>query len=80
MIEKTSAKEDDLLFFGAGKTKIVNDSMGALRAKIGEDLDLFNKDWAPLWVVDFPMLRKMIIVYMQCIIHLQLLKLVQLKT
>ncbi|MDE4955413.1 GAD domain-containing protein, partial [Francisella tularensis] len=58
VIEKTSAKEDDLLYFGAGKTKIVNDSMGALRAKIGEDLDIFNKDWAPLWVVDFPMFEK----------------------
>ncbi|OEZ33450.1 aspartate--tRNA ligase [Francisella endosymbiont of Amblyomma maculatum] len=58
VIEKTGAEEGDLLFFGAGKAKIVNDSMGALRAKIGEDLYLFDKDWAPLWVVDFPMFEK----------------------
>ncbi|AXA32939.1 aspartate--tRNA ligase [Francisella adeliensis] len=58
VIEKTGAKEGDLLFFGAAKTKIVNDSMGALRAKIGEDLENFDKKWAPLWVVDFPMFEK----------------------
>ncbi|AIT09710.1 aspartyl-tRNA synthetase [Candidatus Francisella endociliophora] len=58
VIEKTGAKEGDILFFGAAKTKIVNDSMGALRVKVGEDLNLFDKDWAPLWVVDFPMFEK----------------------
>lgn len=58
VIEKTGAKEGDLLFFGAAKTKVVNDSMGALRAKIGEDLEIFDKKWAPLWVVDFPMFEK----------------------
>lgn len=58
VIEKTGAKEGDLLFFGAAKAKVVNDSMGALRAKIGEDLELFDKEWAPLWVVDFPMFEK----------------------
>ncbi|AJC48427.1 aspartate--tRNA ligase [Allofrancisella guangzhouensis] len=58
VIEKTGAKEGDLLFFGAGKAKIVNDSMGALRAKIGEDFEIFTKDWAPLWVIDFPMFEK----------------------
>lgn len=58
VINKTGAEEGDLLFFGAGNAKIVNDSMSALRAKIGEDLHLFDKDWAPLWVVDFPMFEK----------------------
>ncbi|KEI34829.1 aspartyl-tRNA synthetase [Francisella sp. W12-1067] len=58
IIEKTGAKEGDLLFFGAGKAKVVNDSMGALRAKIGEDFEIFTKDWAPLWVIDFPMFEK----------------------
>ena len=58
VIEKAGAKEGDVLFFGAGKTKIVNDSMGALRAKLGEDFELFDKKWAPLWVVDFPMFEK----------------------
>ena len=58
VIEKTGAKEGDLLFFGAGKAKMVNDSMGALRVKVGEDLEMFDKAWAPLWVVDFPMFEK----------------------
>ncbi|QIW09263.1 aspartate--tRNA ligase [Francisella sp. LA112445] len=58
VIEKTGAKEGDILFFGAAKAKIVNDSMGALRVKVGEDLELFDKQWAPLWVVDFPMFEK----------------------
>ncbi|GMN89948.1 aspartate--tRNA ligase [Francisella sciaenopsi] len=58
VIEKTGAQVGDVLFFGAAKTKIVNDSMGALRAKIGEDFEIFTKDWAPLWVVDFPMFEK----------------------
>ena len=58
VIEKTGVKEGEVLFFGAGKTKIVNDSMGALRAKIGEDFELFDKKWAPLWVIDFPMFEK----------------------
>jgi aspartyl-tRNA synthetase len=58
IIEKTGAKEGDVLFFGAGKTKVVNDSMGALRAKIGEDFELFSKKWAPLWVIDFPMFEE----------------------
>ncbi len=44
-----------MIFFGAGKRKIVNDSMGALRVKIGDDLGLVLKGWKPLWVVDFPM-------------------------
>lgn len=58
VIEKTGAKVGDLLFFGASKTKIVNDSMGALRTKIGEDFEMFAKAWAPLWVVNFPMFEK----------------------
>ena len=58
VIEKTGAKEGDLLFFGAGKAKVVNDSMGALRAKVGVDFEMFTRDWAPLWVVDFPMFEK----------------------
>lgn len=58
VIEKIGAQVGDVLFFGAAKAKIVNDSMGALRAKIGEDFEIFTKDWAPLWVVDFPMFEK----------------------
>ncbi len=43
------------LFFGAGKAKIVNDALGALRVKIGHEKGLASKEWQPLWVVDFPM-------------------------
>lgn len=55
VLEVIESKDGDIIFFGAGKANIVNDSMGALRVKIGEDLKLHTKAWAPLWVVDFPM-------------------------
>ena len=46
---------DDLIFFGAGKESVVNLSMSSLIKKLGEDLDLYSKKWAPCWVVNFPM-------------------------
>ncbi len=52
------AKKGDIIFFGAGKRNIVNDSLAALRNLLGKDLDLFESDWAPCWVVDFPMFEK----------------------
>lgn len=55
VIERCGAENGDLLFFGADKTKVVNEALGALRCKLAEDLDLYTCDWAPLWVVDFPM-------------------------
>jgi aspartyl-tRNA synthetase len=56
IIERTGAKNGDLIFFGADKTKIVNDAIGALRSKIGHEKGHLNgKTWEPLWVVDFPM-------------------------
>ena len=56
IIERTGAQNGDLIFFGADKTKIVNDALGALRSKIGHEKDYVNgKAWEPLWVVDFPM-------------------------
>ena len=55
LLERLDAQNGDLIFFGADKAKIVNDALGALRCKIGADLDLYTKAWAPLWVVDFPM-------------------------
>jgi len=55
ILERTSARDNDLVFFGADSLKVVNDSMGALRLKIGHDLGLVQGEWAPLWVVDFPM-------------------------
>ena len=55
-IERTGAQSGDLIFFGADKTKIVNDALGALRTKIGHEKSYLNgKAWEPLWVVDFPM-------------------------
>ena len=51
-------KEGDIIFFGAGKRKIVNDSLAALRDIVAKDLDLLTCDWAPCWVVDFPMFEK----------------------
>lgn len=56
--ERCGAKDGDILFFGADKIDVVNHAMGALRSKIGEDMDLIEGDWAPCWVVDFPMFEK----------------------
>ena len=58
LIKRTDAEDGDIIFFGADKAKVVNDAMGALRVKIGHDLNLLTKEWAPLWVVDFPMFEE----------------------
>lgn len=58
IIERTGAVNGDLIFFGADKAKVVNDAMGALRVKIGHDLNMLTCEWAPLWVVDFPMFEE----------------------
>lgn len=55
IINKVGAKTGDIIFFGADKAKIVNEALGNLREKLAKDLNLFNKEWAPVWVVDFPM-------------------------
>ena len=55
VIDATQAQTGDIIFFGADKTKIVNESLGNLREQLAKDLDLFDRDWAPIWVVDFPM-------------------------
>lgn len=55
IINRTGAEDGDLIFFGADKAKIVNEALGALRVKLGEDLGLMQGEWEPLWVVDFPM-------------------------
>jgi aspartyl-tRNA synthetase len=55
ILARTQAENGDLIFFGADKARVVNDSMGALRLKIGQDLNMLQGDWAALWVVDFPM-------------------------
>ena len=55
ILERTGAADNDLIFFGADKAKVVNDALGALRLKLGQDLGLAHPGWQPLWVVDFPM-------------------------
>ena len=59
IMEKLGAENGDIVFFGADKAKIVNEAIGALRCKIGEDLDLYTCEWAPMWVVDFPMFEEL---------------------
>jgi aspartyl-tRNA synthetase len=55
IMARTAAATGDLVFFGADKTKVVNDALGALRDKLGMDLGLLEPGWRPVWVVDFPM-------------------------
>jgi aspartyl-tRNA synthetase len=55
IMERTGAEDGDLVFFGADKATVVNESLGALRVKLGHDLDMVERGWKPLWVVDFPM-------------------------
>ncbi len=55
ILGRTGALDGDLIFFGADSAKVVNDSLGALRLKIGQELKLVSAGWRPLWVVDFPM-------------------------
>jgi aspartyl-tRNA synthetase len=55
VLTKTAAQTGDLIFFGADKTNIVNEAIGALRVKVGHDRGLAEGEWKPLWLVDFPM-------------------------
>ena len=55
VVDRSGAKNGDLMFFGAGKIKVVNDALGALRVKIGHEKGYAQSGWKPLWVVDFPM-------------------------
>ena len=57
IMQNTGVQTGDLIFFGAGKTLVVNDSLGALRQKIGQDLNMVTPGWKPLWVVDFPLVE-----------------------
>lgn len=58
IMERLGAQNGDIVFFGADKAKIVSEALGALRIKVGEDLDMAQCEWAPLWVVDFPMFEE----------------------
>jgi aspartyl-tRNA synthetase len=55
LMDRLEAESGDIIFFGADKATTVNEALGALRVKLGEDLNLYTCEWAPLWVVDFPM-------------------------
>lgn len=59
LMDRVGAENGDLIFFGADKANIVSEALGALRCKLGEDLDLYTCEWAPLWVVDFPMFEEL---------------------
>ena len=58
VMERMDAKNGDIVFFGADKESVVNEALGALRIKVGEDMNLIEREWAPLWVVDFPMFEE----------------------
>jgi aspartyl-tRNA synthetase len=55
MIERSGAKNGDIVFFGADRAKVVNEALGALRVKVGHERGLARAGWQPLWVLDFPM-------------------------
>ena len=58
IMTRLGVSDGDIVFFGADKYSIVSESLGALRSKLGEDLDLYTDDWCPIWVTDFPMFEK----------------------
>jgi len=58
IVERTGVENGDLIFFGADRTTIVNESLGALRVRLGQDLAMVAGDWEPVWVVDFPMFEQ----------------------
>jgi len=58
LLKRVKAKSGDIIFFGSDTKTVVTESLGALRLKLGEDLDLLEGEWKPLWVVDFPMFEK----------------------
>ena len=58
VLERCGAATGDVIFFGADKSRIVNDALGALRLKVGQDLGMVESGWRPLWVVDFPMFER----------------------
>ncbi|CUS47144.1 MAG: aspartyl-tRNA synthetase AspS [Idiomarinaceae bacterium HL-53] len=58
ILERTSAETGDILLFGADKATVVSEALGALRLKVGQDFDLVEDSWKPLWVVDFPMFEE----------------------
>lgn len=57
ILQRTDAKTDDLIFFGADKASVVNDALGGLRVKVAKDMDMVESGWKPLWVIDFPLVE-----------------------
>ncbi len=57
VLERSGAATDDVIFFGADSARVVNDALGALRLRIGRDLDMVRPGWEPVWVVDFPLVE-----------------------
>jgi aspartyl-tRNA synthetase len=55
IMERLGAQNGDIVFFGADKSSVVSEALGALRCKVGADLNLYTSEWAPMWVIDFPM-------------------------
>jgi aspartyl-tRNA synthetase len=55
IMQRTAAQDGDLIFFGADRATVVNEALGALRVRLGQDLSLLEGQWRPLWVIDFPM-------------------------
>ena len=58
IMDRLGVENGDIVFFGADKAKIVSEALGALRIKVGADLEMSQAEWAPLWVVDFPMFEE----------------------
>ncbi|MGB5443762.1 MAG: aspartate--tRNA ligase, partial [Gammaproteobacteria bacterium] len=58
IVARTGVASGDLIFFGADREKVVNESLGALRVRLGSDRDLLQGDWQPAWVVDVPMFER----------------------
>ena len=58
LLQRLQAANGDIIFFGADRTRVVDEALGALRVKLGDDLNLYSCRWAPLWVEDFPMFEE----------------------
>lgn len=59
LLDRLEVENGDLIFFGADSAKVVTEALGALRCELGKDLNLYTCEWAPLWVVDFPMFEEL---------------------
>ncbi|MDH3900051.1 MAG: aspartate--tRNA ligase [Gammaproteobacteria bacterium] len=58
IVSRTGVEDGDLIFFGADRASVVNESLGALRVRLGHDRGMIQGDWEPVWVVDFPMFER----------------------